>query len=154
LVTFQLFRSFFFQAEDGIRDFHVTGVQTCALPISAVETLGSTTVICSDKTGTLTRNEMTVEALWTPEISLRVTGVGYKPEGELVTEQGEPAAAAYPFVDELLKAGVLCSDATLQKSGETWQITGDPTEGALVAAAAKFGLEAQTLRAAYRRLDA
>ncbi len=122
--------------------------------LPAVETLGSTTVICSDKTGTLTRNEMTVEALWTPEISLRVTGVGYKPEGELVTEQGEPAAAAYPFVDELLKAGVLCSDATLQKSGETWQITGDPTEGALVAAAAKFGLEAQTLRAAYRRLDA
>lgn len=122
--------------------------------LPAVETLGSTTVICTDKTGTLTRNEMTVKALWTPEISLRVTGVGYMPEGELVTEHGDPASAALPFVDELLRAGVLCSDATLQKQGKTWQITGDPTEGALVVAAAKFGQDAHTLRNTNRRLDA
>ena len=122
--------------------------------LPAVETLGSTTVICSDKTGTLTRNEMTVQALWTPSVSLRVTGVGYAPEGELRTEDDAPAAAATPYADDLLIAGALCNDAVVEERGGSWQITGDPTEAALVTAAWKLGHDVEALRARYARRDA
>jgi potassium/sodium efflux P-type ATPase len=123
--------------------------------LPAVETLGSTTVICSDKTGTLTRNEMTVQALWTPDgRTYRVSGVGYAPEGE-VTENGNAVAEMPPALRELLEAGTLCNDSTITQGDQgNFVLHGDPTEGALVAVAAKVGMGQEELRAARPRLDA
>jgi magnesium-transporting ATPase (P-type) len=121
--------------------------------LPAVETLGSTSVICSDKTGTLTRNEMTVQALWTPELGqYRISGIGYAPEGE-ISEDGRPIAQLDPAVARLLSSGALCSDATLVHEDERWQLTGDPTEGALIVAALKGGLDLGALRTQLPRLD-
>jgi len=122
--------------------------------LPAVETLGSTTVICTDKTGTLTRNEMTVQALWTPTGSYGVSGVGYAPEGELLGEDGGPVSAVPADVRALLVAGALCNDANLAHEGSGWSLTGDPTEGALIVSARKLGLEVETLRRDLPRLDA
>jgi magnesium-transporting ATPase (P-type) len=121
--------------------------------LPAVETLGSTSVICSDKTGTLTRNEMTVKALWTPEGAFELGGVGYAPEGGL-SEGGAPVAEAPRSVLALARAGALCNDASLRCEGEAWTITGDPTEGALVVAAEKLGLAREAIHRAYPREDA
>jgi Ca2+-transporting ATPase len=119
--------------------------------LPAVETLGSTTVICTDKTGTLTRNEMTVEELWTPRATYRLSGVGYAPEGELsrggVRLEGPP-----PDLTALARALLLCNDATLRKEDGRWHLHGEPTEGALVVAAAKLGLDAGEERARTPRL--
>jgi potassium/sodium efflux P-type ATPase len=123
--------------------------------LPAVETLGSTTTICSDKTGTLTRNEMTVQALWTPFGSYSVTGVGYAPVGQIVDSSGEDLAGRLPVdVRDLLLAGALCNDATLIHEGGTYKITGDPTEAALIVATEKTGLKVATARHDYARLDA
>ncbi|MDI1274291.1 HAD-IC family P-type ATPase [Polaromonas sp.] len=109
--------------------------------LSAVETLGSTTVICTDKTGTLTRNEMTVSALWLPggqEVS--VSGTGYAPEGKLSSND----AALLP----LLQAAALCNDAQLlppEEARTQWSVLGDPTEGALKVLAAKAGIALEKL---------
>jgi magnesium-transporting ATPase (P-type) len=122
--------------------------------LPAVETLGSTTVICSDKTGTLTRNEMTVKALWTPVGgACEVEGVGYEPVGGL-KRNGSNLASLPADLHDLVLAGTLCNDATLAREGSLWKITGDPTEGALVVSAEKSGLKAEPTRAAHRRLDA
>jgi Ca2+-transporting ATPase len=121
--------------------------------LPAVETLGSTTVICTDKTGTLTRNEMTVRRLWTPASgALEVTGVGYAPSGWF--ERDGARVPASPDVADLLLAGTLCSDATIEAAGDQWAVHGDPTEGALVVAAAKTGIEAGPARRQHPRLDA
>jgi magnesium-transporting ATPase (P-type) len=123
--------------------------------LPAVETLGSTTVICSDKTGTLTRNEMTVQRVVTPRGEYSLTGVGYTPTGELRDGAGHAVETPPDDVALLLRAGLLCNDAALgQGDAGSWTITGDPTEGALVVSAAKCGLDAQTVRSAYPRLDA
>ncbi|MGQ3051545.1 MAG: cation-translocating P-type ATPase [Roseateles sp.] len=117
--------------------------------LSAVETLGSTTVICSDKTGTLTRNEMTAVAVWLPGgREIAVGGIGYVPEGALV-EGGAPADDADPALRELLVAAALCNDAELlppedERTG--WTVLGDPTEGALLVLVRKAGLMAEALR--------
>ncbi len=117
--------------------------------LSAVETLGSTTVICSDKTGTLTRNEMTVSALWLPGgREIAVSGVGYAPQGAL-SESGTPLDAADAAVTALLQAAVLCNDAELvppHDDVDQWTVLGDPTEAALLVAAGKAGIDVRALR--------
>jgi len=121
--------------------------------LPAVETLGSTTVICSDKTGTLTRNEMTVQRLWAGGVDAEVGGVGYAPQGE-ITRAGQPLAVLPAALDELLRAGLLCNDAVLREDAGAWRIDGDPTEGALIVAARKAGLHEAAEAAAHPRLDA
>jgi len=108
--------------------------------LPAVETLGSTTVICSDKTGTLTKNEMTVQQIIAGGGHYRVTGTGYVPTGEVVdTATGQPAQSNVAL-KEILLAGLLCNDAILVAEDGDWQVEGDPTEGALLVAARKAGL--------------
>ncbi|MBD3640494.1 MAG: HAD-IC family P-type ATPase [Marinobacter sp.] len=120
--------------------------------LPAVETLGSTTVICTDKTGTLTRNEMTVEALWTPGHEVELTGIGYAPEGEL--RAGNQTMSPIPDeLHDLLLAGLLCNDAELERKDGRWRIVGDPTEGALVVAAAKAALDEDPTRERFPRRD-
>ncbi|WP_029461841.1 cation-transporting P-type ATPase [Serpentinimonas barnesii] len=121
--------------------------------LPAVETLGSTTVICSDKTGTLTRNEMTVQHLWAAGAGAELSGVGYAPQGGL-SREGQPLAELPPPLEELLRAGLLCNDAVLREQGGAWRIDGDPTEGALRVAARKAGLDEAAVAAAQPRLDA
>ncbi len=112
----------------------------------AVETLGSTTVVCSDKTGTLTENQMTVRAIWTGHRLIEVTGSGYHPEGALVADGGGAASVG---ADQALRwtlvAGASCNDARLTHDEGAWGVIGDPTEGAMVVAAAKGGLDADDL---------
>jgi magnesium-transporting ATPase (P-type) len=123
--------------------------------LSAVETLGSTTVICSDKTGTLTRNEMTVSSLWLPGgRRLQVSGVGYAPEGAF-SEAGAAIATDEAPLAALLQAIALCNDAALvaPTAAETaWTVLGDPTEAALLVVAAKAGIELDQLRAQQPRI--
>jgi magnesium-transporting ATPase (P-type) len=118
--------------------------------LAAVETLGSTTVICTDKTGTLTKNEMTVTELWLPSGRvLAVTGAGYAPDGELV-EDGAPVRELFGDERELIEVGVLCNDAQLYGPTDTspaWTSIGDPTEIALVTLALKAGVVPAELRA-------
>lgn len=120
--------------------------------LPAVETLGSTTVICTDKTGTLTRNEMTAEVLWTPAGEVEVTGVGYEPAGDLRVA-GSPLDSLPDNVKELLLAGALCNDASLEFDDGRWSIVGDPTEGALVVAASKASMDVAELRGLFSRRD-
>jgi Ca2+-transporting ATPase len=116
--------------------------------LPAVEALGSTTVICTDKTGTLTENQMTVQRTEAGGQRIEVTGGGYGPEGGL-----EPAPG--PAVLETLRAGLLCNDAALSRDDDgRWQVAGDPTEGALITSAIKAGLLRETEEARLPRLDA
>jgi Ca2+-transporting ATPase len=118
--------------------------------LPAVETLGSTSVICTDKTGTLTKDEMTVRKVFIEGHLLEVTGSGYEPKG-MFTLQGEKIRPS-PTLLEMLKAAALCSDARLVHLDGQWDIQGDPTEGALVVLAAKAGLEKDTLDQEFRRV--
>ena len=120
--------------------------------LPAVETLGSTTVICSDKTGTLTRNEMTVNELWTVEQDIQVTGVGYNTEGVFM-QNGIELMELPNDIKILLKNAVLCSDAGFKSDGNSFSITGDPTEVALVVAAAKANLNVDQVRNNHPRMD-
>ena len=122
--------------------------------LPAVETLGSTTVICSDKTGTLTRNEMTVQQLWVGGENLELTGIGYAPVGEVQQAGQTMEIHNNVALAELLRAGLLCNDSVLKQGEEGWKIEGDPTEGALVVAACKAGLDDKKVQDAYPWLDA
>ena len=108
--------------------------------LPSVETLGCATVICSDKTGTLTKNEMTVQAVWTSRDAFDVTGTGYDPAGEFRTSAGRVDPAAHPDLVEALRAGVLCNNARLAVEDGKTAVFGDPTEIAILSAAAKAGI--------------
>ena len=105
--------------------------------LPAVETLGSTTVICTDKTGTLTTNEMTVRHIWTPDGELEVTGTGYDPEGQLLHDDVEVVVADNRALWWSLAAGSACNDASVSHDGDRWTISGDPTEAAMKVVALK-----------------
>ena len=120
--------------------------------LPAVETLGCTTVICSDKTGTLTKNEMTIRQLYVGGRTVDVTGVGFEPTGTFQADGKPVEPAADPTLQKLLTAGTLCNDAHLIQLNGAWKIKGDPTEGALVVAAAKAKLHPPELREAWPRV--
>jgi len=125
--------------------------------LPAVETLGCTTVICSDKTGTLTRNEMTVRRLFVNDKTIAVTGEGYEPKGEFwIENSAEKHAISDTQKDDnialLLRIATLCNDARLKSTDGNWTIEGDPTEGALTVAAAKAGILQEKLNAQYPRI--
>jgi Ca2+-transporting ATPase len=122
--------------------YRMAKVNTIVRRLPAVETLGCTSVICSDKTGTMTKGEMTVQRIYTNNKALKVSGVGYEPEGEFLFEDKKIDPAQEDELVTLLKVAILCNDAKLEKETETerWIVKGDPTEGALVVAAAKAGL--------------
>jgi magnesium-transporting ATPase (P-type) len=137
----------------GVRRMAARGAIIRRLP--AVETLGSTTVICTDKTGTLTRNEMTVIEVWTPEGgSCRIEGAGYEPRGGFRPQGASVAGEAPATARALLEAAALCCDATVRQRAAQWVITGDPTEAALVVAAEKAGIRVELARRQSPRIDA
>lgn len=120
--------------------------------LPAVETLGAVTVICTDKTGTLTRNEMTVQQLVTATRTYSISGVGYAPAGSLHAD-GLPLTESTPELQLIGRAALLCNDAELICRDAAWQLAGDPTEGALLALGAKIGFDAAVERQAMPRLD-
>jgi Ca2+-transporting ATPase len=121
--------------------YRMAKVNTIVKRLPAVETLGCTSVICSDKTGTMTKGEMTVQRVYANDKAIKVSGIGYAPEGEFLYESKKIDPSAEEL-RTLLKVSTLCNDAKLEKETETerWIIKGDPTEGALIVAAAKAGL--------------
>ena len=129
--------------------------------LPAVETLGSISTIFSDKTGTLTRNEMTAQAIWMHDQQYAIDGIGFAPEGDFhyVQPDGQTSQEAVKLDNEsaltdFLNAAILCNDSELANKDGRHQILGDPTEGALVVAAAKAGLQARSTRDTNTRLDA
>jgi Ca2+-transporting ATPase len=130
----------------GMRDMARRNAIVRKMP--AVETLGCTTVICTDKTGTLTRGEMTVRKIFTGGRFIEITGAGYEPSGEFIGREGLEKP-----LDTLLRCGVLCNDADLIQAEDRWAIKGDPTEAALVVAAVKAGVDHAELRRASKRIS-
>lgn len=122
--------------------------------LPAVETLGGTTVICSDKTGTLTQNQMTVQAVYAGGEYFTVSGSGYNPEGEFRLNSKAINVNTYPTILETLKSGLLCNDARLYSESSKWCIEGDPTEAALLVVAHKAGLHHALISDDHPRLDA
>ncbi|MFW5733917.1 MAG: cation-translocating P-type ATPase [Oceanidesulfovibrio sp.] len=117
--------------------------------LPAMETLGSTTVVCADKTGTLTRNEMTVVTMWVGGQTYEVSGRGYEPTGHVEGYEDEPA----PELQRLLEIGVLANEADLERLEDGWRLKGMPTEGALLVAGMKSGIEVEDFRSRHARLD-
>jgi len=121
--------------------------------LPAVETLGSTTVICSDKTGTLTKNEMTVKYIYDGEHIFEITGTGYDPRGEVMQSWMPVEPIAKGNLDQVLRIGLLCNESSVYEEEGEYKISGDPTEAALIVAAKKAGLNLDEESAAYPRLD-
>jgi len=120
--------------------YRMARVNSIVRRLPAVETLGCTSIICSDKTGTMTKGEMTVERIYVNGKTVKVKGVGYKPQGEFFSEDNKLDPAKEKELHLLLKAATLCNDSRLEKTEGRWTVKGDPTEGALVVAATKAGL--------------
>jgi magnesium-transporting ATPase (P-type) len=114
--------------------------------LPAVETLGAVSTICSDKTGTLTLNQMTVGAVLTGTAAFETTGTGYEPRGELLRDGAVIDPVGYPELGAIARASLLCNDASLRQSGADWIVDGDPMEGALIAFAMKAGVDPETLK--------
>jgi Ca2+-transporting ATPase len=121
--------------------------------LPAVETLGSTTFICSDKTGTLTQDQMTIRRIYTDGKLIDITGTGYEPKGEFHLDGKVVDPRQDIALETLLRAGSLCNDTSLIAVNGVWEIRGDPTEGALVVAAAKAGLWQKELSSQSPRID-
>ena len=122
--------------------------------LPTIETLGSVSVICTDKTGTLTRNEMMVASLVTQDSSLQVTGVGYKPEGAIVNGDALLSESQQAAIAELALASIACNDADILERAGVWAVEGDPMEGALLAFAGKVAnVEIGSTRASWARID-
>ncbi|MEX1317332.1 MAG: HAD-IC family P-type ATPase, partial [Synechococcaceae cyanobacterium] len=122
--------------------------------LPAVEALGSATVVCSDKTGTLTENQMTVQVVVAGGVSYRVSGTGYSPHGDLLDADGAVVDPLPQPLEQVLRCGVLCNDSRLRQQHGVWTMEGDPTEAALLAAAEKGGLTRAGLEPVFPRLDA
>ncbi|MFO7607149.1 MAG: cation-transporting P-type ATPase [Desulfurivibrionaceae bacterium] len=121
--------------------------------LPAVESLGSVTVICSDKTGTLTKNEMTVQTMVTKEQLFAVSGSGYDPHGSFSVDGKEVEVEGQDHIMEMIRGAMLCNDASLEKEGGNWVMQGDPTEGALLTLALKAGLDLDRTINHYPRTD-
>jgi magnesium-transporting ATPase (P-type) len=121
--------------------------------LPAVETLGSVTVICTDKTGTLTRNEMTVQSVVTADHAYAVSGVGYAPKGDFRLGDAAALPEQHPALLEMARAALLCNDSSLRQDGTEWIISGDPTEAALLTLSMKAGLDSSLEREQLPRLD-
>ncbi len=121
--------------------------------LPAVETLGAVTVICSDKTGTLTRNEMTVRAIATTNYRFELSGTGYDPHGAISLANREIFPEELPLLQEVIRAAVLCNDASLEQNNSKWLVHGDPMEGALLVAGLKAGLDIEVESKHYPRTD-
>ncbi len=127
--------------------------------LPAIETIGAVSVICTDKTGTLTRNEMMVASVLTSQHLFSLDGSGYEPKGKIRLGDAQVDAAGHPILDELARASALCNDAALREDAGVWKVEGDPMEGALLAFSGKMGSDACRLpetgqSAAWTRTDA
>jgi magnesium-transporting ATPase (P-type) len=122
--------------------------------LPAVETLGSVSVICTDKTGTLTRNEMLAASVVTAGGTITVEGESYRPAGAFTAGGAALDPASDPVLEELALAAALCNDAQLRQQGDSWRVEGDPMEGALLALSAKAGHDVPAARAEFPRRDA
>jgi magnesium-transporting ATPase (P-type) len=121
--------------------------------LPGVETLGSVSVICTDKTGTLTKSEMTVTRLVFSNGAVEVDGAGYAPEGDLQQDGKAFTAADHSGAEELVRAGMLCNEASLVEEEGTWRIEGNPTEGALLTLAGKAGMDIGRTEKEWKRID-
>ncbi|MBL1320930.1 MAG: cation-transporting P-type ATPase [Methylophaga sp.] len=121
--------------------------------LPAVETLGAVSVICSDKTGTLTRNEMTVRTVVTTGRQFEFAGTGYDPHGAITLENEAISTETHPQLMATLEAAVLCNDASLEQHDTGWKVHGDPMEGALLVAGLKYGISAELIRKRLPRTD-
>ncbi len=121
--------------------------------LPAVETLGAVTVICTDKTGTLTRNEMTVRNIATAENMFELAGTGYDPHGAISMSGRKVLAEERPLLQGLVRAAMLCNDASLEQKNDEWLVHGDPMEGALLVSGLKVGLDLETEVKQYPRTD-
>ncbi|MGR9115580.1 MAG: cation-transporting P-type ATPase [Gammaproteobacteria bacterium] len=122
--------------------------------LPAIETLGSVSVICTDKTGTLTRNEMMVASVLSNRHLFNLEGVGYTPRGMLKLEDAHISPSEHSVLEELARAAALCNDAHLHEHEDVWEVEGDPMEGALLAFAGKMDLDVRKEQAAWTRTDA
>ena len=122
--------------------------------LPAIETLGSVSVICSDKTGTLTRNEMMVASVLTRDHLFPLEGNGYSPEGALKLDDAHISPAEHAVLEELARAAALCNDAALHEKNGAWHVEGDPMEGALLAFSAKMDIDVRGEQAQWARTDA
>ena len=122
--------------------------------LPAIETLGSVSVICTDKTGTLTRNEMMVASVLTHQHFFTLEGDGYAPQGALKLEETHVSPSEHAVLTELARAATLCNDAALRQHDGVWHVEGDPMEGALLAFAGKMDVDARKEQAAWTRTDA